>query len=207
MKNFKDQYDKIVSERKELIEQINSLAGNETVKKYFELCDKNNKLEIQQKNIYKQMKAGEYSSCKHVWVNTSHEYDSWEGRSYNYYGCVKCGLDQRVFQLMEIYRRPDLLTSNQRIMYDYMSDHLSYNYGINTELFCDLDLARAIYSKIMEAHPSIDDETAVKYLKVALHNIRDAKASEERNENRAKRLSLKPKFRKWYAQDVCARGF
>ena len=202
MENMKNQYDKIVSERKELIKEINSLAENEIVKKYFELCNKNDKLATQQKDLYKQIKVGEYSSCNHIWVNTLHEYDSWEGRSYNYDGCVKCGLDQRVFRLMEIYHKPDLLTPNQRIMYDYMINHLSYKSGTYTNLLCDLDLASAIYKRIMKVHPDIDDETAIKYLKVSLHNIRDPKVSEERKESRAKRLSLNSKFSKWYGRNV-----
>jgi len=158
-------------------------------------------LASQQKDLYKQIKVGEYSSCNHIWVNTLHDYDSYEGRSYNYDGCVKCGLDQRIFHLMESYLSPDWLTLNQRIMYDYMRNH-SYKSGIDTNLLCDLDLAKAIYAKIKEVHPDIDDETAVKYLKVALHNIRDTKVSDERKVNRAKRLSLKPEFNKWTGFDV-----
>lgn len=201
MESLKKQYDQIISERKELIEQINVLAEDESVKKYFELCQQNDKLARQQKDLYKQIKVGEYSSCNHIWVNTLHDYDSYEGRSYNYDGCVKCGLDQRVFHLMESYHSPDWLTLNQRIMYDYMRNH-SYKSGIDTNLLCDLDLAKAIYAKIKEVHPDIDDETAVKYLKVALHNIRDTKVSDERKVNRAKRLSLKPEFNKWTGFDV-----
>lgn len=201
MDNLKEQYDQIVSERKGIIEQINVLAENETVKKYFSLREQNDKLSKQQNDLYTQIKVGEYSSCNHIWVNTLHEYDSWEGRSYNYCGCVKCGLDRRVFHLMESYHSPEWLTLDQRIMYDFMMNHSSSR-GINSNLLCDLDLAKAIYAKIKEVHPDIDDETAVKYLKVALHNIRDTKVNDERKVSRAKRLSLKSNFNKWTGFDV-----
>ncbi len=201
MEDLKEQYNHIVSERQTIIDQINVLAENETVKEYFALREQNDKLASQQKDLYKQIKVGEYSSCNHIWVNTLHDYDSWEGRSYNYHGCVKCGLDKRVFHLMERFHSPDWLTLDQRIMYDYMKNH-SYKSGIDTNLLCNLDLAKAIYAKIKEVHPDIDDETAVKYLKVALHNIRDTKVSDERKESRAKRLSLKPEFNKWTGFDV-----
>ena len=201
MEDLKEQYNHIVSERQTIIYQINVLAENETVKEYFALRKQNDKLASQQMDLYKQIKVGEYSSCNHIWVNTLHDYDSWEGRSYNYHGCVKCGLDRRVFHLMEILHSPDWLILDQRIMYDYMKNH-SYKSGIDTNLLCDLDLAKAIYAKIKEVHPDIDDETAVKYLKVALHNIRDTKVSDERKESRAKRLSLKPEFNKWTGSDV-----
>lgn len=201
MENLKDKYNQVVSERKDIIDKINVLAENETVKEYFSLRQQNDELAREQNNLYKQIKVGEYSSCNHIWVNTLHDYDSWEGRSYNYHGCVKCGLDKRVFHLMESYHSPDWLTLDQRIMYDFMRNH-SYGSGIDTNLLCDLDLARAVYAKIKEVHPDIDDETAVKYLKVALHNIRDTKVSDERKESRAKRLSLKSGFNKWTGFDV-----
>ena len=47
MDNLKEQYDQIVSERKGIIEQINVLAENETVKKYFSLREQNDKLSKQ----------------------------------------------------------------------------------------------------------------------------------------------------------------
>ena len=66
----------------------------------------------------------------------------------------------------------------------------------------DLDLAKAIYSKIKESHPDIDDETARKYFEIALDNIRKIKVNDERKVSRAKRLSLSPKFNKWTGCDV-----
>lgn len=202
MKNLKTKYDQIVSERKGLIEQINVLAEDETVKKYFQLRSQNDELANQQRDLYKQIKVEEYSSCNHIWVNTLHDYDSYEGRSYNYCGCIKCGLDRRVFYLMESYHSPDWLTLDQRIMYDFMKGGHAYGKGIDTHILCDLDLAKAIYSKIKEVHSDMDDETAIKYFRVALHNIRDTKVSEERKVSRAKRLSLNPKFNKWTGWDV-----
>ena len=193
MKNLKKQYDQISSKRKELKGQINVLLMDENVKKYFKLCNQNNELLTLQRDLFKQIKVGEYSSCKHIWVNTLDEYDSWEGRSHNYCGCVKCGLDKRVFHLMERFHNSDWLTLDQKIMYDFMKNN-SYKSGIDTKLLCDLDLATAIYMKIIEVHPDIDDETAVKYL--------DTKVSDERKVSRAKRLSLGPTFNKWTGDDV-----
>ena len=125
---------------------------------------------------------------------------------YNYYGCVKCGLDERVLYLAEYYHNLDCLTLDQRIMYDFMknhSDNPEKDYlGIDSNLLCDLDLATAIYKKIKEVHPYIDDELAVKYLETSLHKIRNIDVSDERKENRAKSLSLKPDFNKWTESDV-----
>ena len=68
---------------------------------------------------------------------------------------------------------------------------------METKLVCNLDLAKAIYSKIKEAHPDIDDETARKYFEISLDDIRNIKVNDERKKSRAKRLSLNPDFNKW----------
>ena len=161
----------------------------------------NKELSNLQEKLYKQVKVEEYSSCNHIWVSALQDYDGFEGRSLNYYGCIKCGLDGRVL-LMKRYPRLIHLTSDQKIMYDFMIGGNVYNKGINTNMLCNLNLAKAIYSRIKEVHPDIDDETVVKYLKVALYNIRDNKVSEERKESRAKRLSLSPKFDRWGVFDA-----
>ena len=88
------------------------------------------------------------------------------------------------------------LTPEQKIMYNYMQDNY-YDRGLHSERFCDLDLAMSIYRKIKEAHPDIDDKTALKYFEIALDNIRNIKVNDERKESRAKRLSLSNKFNKW----------
>lgn len=85
-------------------------------------------------------------------------------------------------------------------MYDYLSEKDLR--GKETKIACNLDLAQAIYSKIKEMHPDIVDDMAVKYFEIALDNIRNIKASEERKTNRAKRLSLDPEFKSWYASGV-----
>lgn len=199
MGTFKNQYDKIVAERTEIIEQIKTLKEDETVKKYLELCGQNELLFQEQCTLYEEIKNEEYSSCNHIWVYSLIDYDSYEGRTYRYCGCIKCGLDQKVLESDSRYL--DLLPLEQQIMYNFMRNH-SYNNGINTNVLCDMDLAKAIYSKIKNAHPNIDDNTARKYFEIALDNIRKIKVSEARKISRAKRLSLKPKFNKWDGMDV-----
>lgn len=85
-------------------------------------------------------------------------------------------------------------------MYDYLRKH--HLRGKETNITCDLELAHAIYSKVKEVHPDIADDTALGYFEIALNNIRNTKVSEERKTNRAKRLSLGPKFNNWNASDV-----
>ena len=71
MKDLKEQYNHIVSERQTIIDQINVLAENETVKEYFALREQNDKLASQQKDLYKQIKVEEYSSYQTLRIKTS----------------------------------------------------------------------------------------------------------------------------------------
>ncbi len=197
MESLNEQYKKVVEEREKLIKQIDDLQKDENVKLYLESISQNNQLIHKQEKLYQKLKTEEYASCNHIWITALHDYDS------NYCGCIKCGLDQIVF-------RPDchtyyhLLTLDQKIMYDFFesNDRLALRQGIKTKIFCDLDLAKAIYSRIKNSHPNIDDKTAIKYFKVALNDIRHIKVSKERKKNRAKRLSLGPNFKNWKAKDV-----
>jgi len=190
MENLKNQYEKIISTRNNIIEQISDLEENEVVQKYLELCNQDNKLAIYQKDLYKQLKIQEYSNCNHIWIKISN--DGFEKNESDYYGCIKCGLDQRAYEL----ENRDLSLIDKRIMCNFMKEY-DYQNGIYTNVLCDFDLAKSILLKIKEAHPDIDDNKARKYFEIALDDIRKIKVNEERKISRAKRLSLNPNFNKW----------
>ena len=190
MNVIKKEYEKIILERKDILDRIRALAEDEKVKEYFSLCKQSEELASQQIDLYKKIKIEDYSLCNHVWVTTGMEYDRWEERREVYCGCIKCGLDQSVFIKLDNAGYKNLSYKDQ-VMCDFLKGRCNLN-GINTELCCDLDLANAIYLKIKEKHPNIDDETAVKYLNVALNDMRYIEVSDKRKEKRAKRLSLNP---------------
>ena len=198
MEDLKEKYKQVQAQRNSINTRINELKDNELLKEYFTLCKESKDLTKQQIALYKQIKAEEYSSCNHIWVIASQEVDNWEGRAHNYYGCIKCGLDKR---LLSNYKLKFLLPLREKTMYDFIKKNAPET-GIITNIFCDLDLAKSIYSKIKAAHPDIDDETAIKYLQSSLHYIREKKISNERKEDRARRLFLNPKFNKWGSRDV-----
>ena len=105
MKKVKEQYEYITSKREKIIEEINKLEENEIVKRYFELCSESEDLEYKQKDLYKKMKNKEYASCKHIWVTTLREYNRHRRHPSDYYGCIKCGLNERVIYLMELFNK------------------------------------------------------------------------------------------------------
>ncbi len=195
MSDLKRKYEELKNQREKTIEELNQLREDDRVKRYIELQSKNETLYNEQIALYQELKKEEYSSCNHILVYSEIDYDRYEGRSYKSCGCIKCGLDGSVSSQSREY-----LPFSQKIMYDYLrKNHLR---GKETNIACDLDLAHAIYSKVKEVHPDIDDDTAIGYFEIALNNIRNTKVSEERKTNRAKRLSLGSKFKNWNASDV-----
>ena len=195
MSDLKRKYEELKNQREKTIEELNQLREDDRVKRYIELQSKNETLYNEQIALYQELKKEEYSSCNHILVYSEIDYDRYEGRSYKRCGCIKCGLDGSVSSQSREY-----LPFSQKIMYDYLrKNHLR---GKETNIACDLDLAHAIYSKVKEVHPDIDDDTAIGYFEIALNNIRSTKVSEDRKTNRAKRLSLGSKFKNWNASDV-----
>lgn len=197
MDTKKEKYDEIAKKRNKIIEELNLLEENETVKRYLSLNQENTKLFNEQRVLYKDIKEEEYSSCKHILVYSKVNYDRYEGRSNRRCGCIKCGLDNSVLDC----RYEEFLSYDDRIMYDYLIDG-NYLKGIETNISCDLSLAVAIYQKIKGHYPDIDDDTAIKYFMVALNDIREIEVNEERKASRVKRLGLNPNFTSWYSKDV-----
>lgn len=165
---------------------------NELVKKYLELCNENDSLKMQEEILYSRIKHYEYVSCNHIWINLT----KYCGHTFN--GCIKCGANSRILNLGDNFGLKNL-TEDEKIMYYFLKRNLTIigTYPLYSPVICNLDLARAIYKKIKEAHPDIDDVTATKYFEIALDNIRNIEVSKERKKSRAKRLSLTPDFNKW----------
>ena len=178
MENLKNQYDNISNERQQIIKELEELSQSEVLKRYFELTKRDDKLLLEQKKVVAEIRNHEYECCDHVLVMTSKDYDTYEGRSQKYYGCIKCGLTDEVYR--KIGYGVDLLNFEEKIMYNFLKDR--YLRGKNLNVLCDLDLARSIYNKIKEKNPDEDEETLCKYFEIALEN--------EKKEIKVKRLNF-----------------
>lgn len=196
LEEIKKEYERLNKEKNNIANEIRKLQENEFVKQHLELQDKMISLDLRQKELSGTVKKKqEYETCDHIWVVTSRSYDSYEGRKYLYHGCVKCGLDQRVLEIAE-ESGTKFFSDDDKLMYDVFKSQ-NYKKGKSTDIICDLELATAIYNKILEYYPDIDDKTAVKYLEIALEDIRNIEVSEKRKKNRAKRLGLRHDFNRW----------
>ena len=191
MRKSKKIYNEILNEINNNQEKIKELENNDIIKEYFKLLQTSKNLEEIRINKYKNMKLDEYSHCKHIWiiVSTKTKYES--------YGCIKCGLDQRVYNCD--YCRE--FSFDEQIMFDYLVDYPSFD-GTITNIYCDLELAKAIFNRIKEKNPRISDKMVLKYFEIALDNIRNIPVSDERKNSRIKRLSLESKFKRWNKSDI-----
>lgn len=198
MEKLLTEYDRIACEMEQIHSELDELHNNESVKRYLELRKMSKRLLQEQIECVKKISHNNYYECNHILVYSRIHYDSDKGRNYKSCGCIKCGLDSSVMSFGK-----EQLTLGEQIMYDYLVDNMDDFVGKNTNILCDISLAKKIYSKIVQSHPNIDDLTAIKYFENALNNIRCNDVSDERRENRAKRLSLSPKFNKWDGLDIC----
>lgn len=193
MSDIRKNYEEMLSEMKKINSRLEELMEDKQVQEYLALDGRRMELEPEILNLHTDMKKEEFSKCSHIWIPVSKNVDYYEGCSDIDYGCMKCGLDQRV--LSASY--PEFLSVDDKIMYNYLRQHYAIHQGIKSHTLCDLDLARSMYSKIIEYHPDIDDITALKYFEIALDNMRNIRVNEDRKESRVKRLMLKPGFNNW----------
>lgn len=193
MSDIRKNYEEMLSEMKKINSRLEELMEDKQVQEYLALDGRRMELEPELLNLHTDMKKEEFSKCSHIWIPVSKNVDYYEGRSDIDYGCMKCGLDQRV--LSASY--PEFLSVDDKIMYNYLRQHYAIHQGIKSHTLCDLDLAHAMYSKIVEYHPEIDDVTALKYFEIALDNMRNIRVTDDRKESRVKRLMLKPGFHNW----------
>ena len=197
MIQIENDYKLVCEERERILSEMKKLEQEEIVKKYIELENQERALLKDQKELYKAMKKIEYSECNHVLVCTKVDFDNVDGRTYKYCGCIKCGLDESVFS-------KNNKTSNLKIEIkkEYLKKNGYFIRGRKLNVSCDLLLAQSIFNKINEVHPSIEENLAIKYFEIALDNIRKIEVNKVRRQSRARRLSLRHNFDKWYAEDI-----
>ncbi len=184
-----DDFSDIDEEYKNIEQEIWGLEEVPIVKKYIGLQKKKTELEIKRKNLHRLMKYGEYENCDHLWGVSTDEYGEYDCV------CVKCGLNYKSLRLTN-RGNEDSLSFDERVMASVLKEQSPVN-NADINIVCDKDLAMALYKKIREYHPNIDDKTVIKYFEIALDDIRNIEVSDERKKSRAKRLGLSKDFNRW----------
>ena len=170
-------------------QEIWGLEETSIVKKDLGLQKKKSELATKRKNLYSLMKYGEYENCEHLWGLSMNEYGEYDCF------CVKCGINDKTMKLSN-RGKEDSFSFDERVMASVLEEH-DYNDDSDINIVCDRELAMALYKKIREYHPDIDDKTVIKYFEIALDDIRNIEVSDERKKSRAKRLGLRRDFNRW----------
>ncbi len=186
---IRDDFSDIDNEYKKIEQEIWGLEEVPIVKKYLGLQKKKSELATKRKNLYRLMKYGEYENCEHLWGLSMNEYGEYDCF------CVKCGINDKTMKLSN-RGKEDSFSFDERVMASVLEEH-DYNDDSDINIVCDRELAMALYKKIREYHPDIDDKTVIKYFEIALDDIRNIEVSDERKKSRAKRLGLRRDFNRW----------
>ena len=169
MKNEQDinkqrkQYKNLLNERKKILDRINQLEQNDVVKEYNSLLEQNNEKYFQETELYKKIKTYEYENCDHVLVETYTDCESgYGGRTYHYYGCIKCGCNEYVKE------KRYYLTEEEKLMLDYIeSQTTSKLEGKRLGIYCE-DLTSAIkkYNSLIKSNKGLDEDTIIEMFKI-----------------------------------------
>ena len=184
MSELQRKYDETIKKENEISKRIKKLEDTEIIKEYQMLKQEKIQSNINIQNKLKLLAEECYDNCHHILIYSTNNYNIFDGDGYSSKACIKCGLDNSV-----LHKRTDLLSIKEDIMYAYLINHGLEGY--NTNITCDANIAHAIYTRIKNRYPDIDDETLVKYFIVALNNMQYIPVSKERKENRIKRLFRK----------------
>lgn len=104
--------------------------------------------------------------------------------------CIKCYISQKHVKsqgklMLRRYQKPNTVIQSE------------YARKLNLRSFKPLsypsfELGQAVYQRILDRNPNIDEETAKRYYESAIRNIIGKTMPEEKHRDRARRLQLKP---------------
>ena len=150
MDNLEQEYLNIKAILNQKQKEIGQLYNEKVeVQNFLKLQKEIKKLQEQMQKIEKAINNQNWSTCKHIWLITKRNYDSGEGRTYNYCSCLKCGLSYEVFDEYETKGKEVLNDLIKAQMFEFLLEHPSARYqGISSNYYVNLEEAQSIYRKI-----------------------------------------------------------
>ena len=152
--------EKLKKEREKILEEIKFLEDTELIRRYIKVKEKENKLEEEINELYKEIKFNEYDKCNHLIIYTGFDKTICKG-------CIKCGLEEQ-------YRYYDYncLSYNNKIMRDYLNQKGSMK-GRIIKRTCNLELGKLIYSKLKEKNLAANEEMLINNFTFILDTMSD----------------------------------
>ena len=160
MEDLNKEYEKVLKEQEQNLGYIKVLKELRSVQRYLELCDKQSELNKQADDLYEKILLKRYANCEHVLVLSDVEHDYMEGRSYPYYGCVKCGFDSAVAH------RGWGKDKEEKKMLQIMEKHKVYRvYGTYTDVACKVSVGKELWDEIKNKNPDLSDSEIISIFK------------------------------------------
>ena len=131
MSDIRKNYEEMLSEMKKINSRLEELMEDKQVQEYLALDGRRMELEPELLNLHTDRKKEEFSKCSHIWIPVSKNVDYYEGRSDIDYGCMKCGLDQRVLsasypKFLSVDDKVDVSEFKQKYQFSSTIDVLHY---------------------------------------------------------------------------------
>lgn len=181
MNNIKRKYKRVSNELRTTYNELEILEKEDMVKRYIKLKEKEEKLEEKKMEIYEELQLNIYSTCNHIFARSYTECDYYEGRTYRYYGCVKCGLDTIIYS--DLYY--DLSVGKEKIMDNFFKQTLGKTESIRHYVACFKIIDRD-YAKVKEIYDEIKNK---RLSDSELQIILESKLDDE-NKEKQKKLVL-----------------
>ncbi len=159
-----------LTKKKERIEkELEELKLDPKVAKYLGLTNELSKTKKEYKVTEKERIFVTCSKCDHLIVQTGYEVDYMEGRSYQKFGCIKCGIDQNLYEYdpeFGCYGTPETL--EDQALLEYMKKYKPAFYR-NTDLHFinhyDLLEGRKIFLELKAKNKNLTDDELVRRMK------------------------------------------
>ena len=152
----------LLKKEKDNIETIiEKLKQNEEVMTYINTFKKLDDIKKDYTILYKEHIVSTCKSCKHLFVVSAIEYDSWEGRQNYSIGCLKCGVDTNFYDTPKAFR-----TIEEEAYVSYMETYMPNcnNTGLYYSSRGEFLNGRQLYLEYREKYKDLPDEIIIEMM-------------------------------------------
>lgn len=202
--------EELINEKKEVLEdinktceQINELEKNSAVQEYLKLKKSIKELNRREENIQSDIDIEEILNCDHIFANEKLNVLSEPKNGMivktlcsSDLRCIKCGLHINWLR-GDLYEKHYANSQVREIRMKAMKSKIAHEYfrqnklrSFNPTSYLSVELALAIYARIIECNPGIDEVTAKVYFEHAMRNILKDNIPNEKHKDRVRRLDM-----------------
>ena len=202
IEELENQKQEVLNAIDKTFDQIEEMKKSEVIQEFLKLRKKVKKLRSEAESIEDDIYIEKILNCDHIFANTklNKSTDIVNGRleytiSSSQLCCIKCGLNWKwrtTKQLEKMYINSSFAKDKIKAYKGMVARTVEKNnnlISLNPEQYLSYDLAKAIYERIIECNPGIDDTTAKVYFECAQKNILTKDMPMEKHKDRVRRLN------------------